>query len=66
MLHKKFKVLIFFFICLIFCCAGIYAANKIERNFIGIELDENFFNLAVEWHEKSINEVSLFAAESIL
>ena len=50
MLHKKLKVLIFF-ICLIFCCAGI-AANKIERNFIGIKLDENFFNLAVEWHKK--------------
>lgn len=36
MLHKKIKVLIFFFICLIFCCAGIYAGDKISV-YINIE-----------------------------
>jgi DNA modification methylase len=33
------------------------AANKKGRKFIGIELDEKFYKLAIEWHQDEKNKL---------
>lgn len=38
---------------------GVACVNT-NRNFIGVELDENYFNIAKERINKNINQLTLF------